>query len=791
MVIMTWQEQLIRHRKKMSREMTLLRFFGVLFFIVICRLFYLQVVQGWYYSEILAGQHLTASRLQAERWQIFVTDRGWTELQLTENVEFFNVFIDPKFVNTDQQKEWIIDVLTPITYEHLCLENGIDTPDTIWCLENLEWFLRQDILPDEDSFYTFSGDALLFVNTEDYDEELEEIIDEMSPERAQRLIQNRYQQLIQWWIKSRNYLTSVDDEELKNVLREDPYQTYIDIVSDQFVYVRPWSIQEPDRATTQLENLFASFWIELNQWRIRASMQPQEIRYVKLLDGLNAKLTKKIKDAKNDTAREFYEGTPLLHGIWLETTRERYYPHGGLMAHILGYLDNNDNAFYWIEEYFDKELRWVDWEIVWLATPWIWQIGANNFDIRQPKDWSDIYLTVDPVIQKEVESTIEWYREAFYADSIAVTVIDPHTWKVKAMANAPSFNPNEYQQAFQIRPIEYEERDILDDETYIDIPVYTLSWDSLIRTTTEERNSPGRKYIFNNYLWPQVFVDKNISFPYEPWSIVKALTLAIGIDANAINLYDYYDDEEGSVEVWQFTIANIEEECTGTHTFKFALAYSCNVWMVRIAQAMSKYVFYSYMKKLWFWEDPSIELANAESWTLPDYNIASRARFFNNTYWQWFLATPLQMASAYSALVNWGYYIKPTVVEAMFDPNTNKYIPIQEKEKIKVFTDETSLDSIDWLMGVFETWNLGKYEIEWVTLGWKTWTSEISFRWQYQSWNWRTNGSFVWTVTWENPRYVIAIQVRRPRTSPRWADTAWAIFWQLAQFLVAYDTLEY
>ena len=83
-----------------------------------------------------------------------------------------------------------------------------------------------------------------------------------------------------------------------------------------------------------------------------------------------------------------------------------------------------------------------------------------------------------------------------------------------------------------------------------------------------------------------------------------------------------------------------------------ALAYSCNVGMVRMAQKILKYTFYSYLKKLGFGELTGIELAGEHPGTLPDFNSVSKSRFFNNTYGQGILASPLQMASAYAATIN-------------------------------------------------------------------------------------------------------------------------------------------
>jgi hypothetical protein len=39
------------------------------------------------------------------------------------------------------------------------------------------------------------------------------------------------------------------------------------------------------------------------------------------------------------------------------------------------------------------------------------------------------------------------------------------------MANYPTFNPNFYKQVYKIKPLTYDYEYIVDDDTYIDIPV--------------------------------------------------------------------------------------------------------------------------------------------------------------------------------------------------------------------------------------------------------------------------------------------------------------------------------
>ena len=90
-------------------------------------------------------------------------------------------------------------------------------------------------------------------------------------------------------------------------------------------------------------------------------------------------------------------------------------------------------ARYVVEKYFNNELAGKDGKIIGLATPWIGQIGSNTVEIEKPQPGMDVYLTIDPHIQKELERILVSYFPAFRSDNIAAIVIEPSTGKIKAM----------------------------------------------------------------------------------------------------------------------------------------------------------------------------------------------------------------------------------------------------------------------------------------------------------------------------------------------------------------------
>jgi stage V sporulation protein D (sporulation-specific penicillin-binding protein) len=528
-------------------------------------------------------------------------------------------------------------------------------------------------------------------------------------------------------------------------------------------------------------------------------VRTQENRYVKIADGINAKIADMILKEKSRASEAFAAMSSTqkkvvkissMHGIWLENYQKRYYPHNRLASHLIWYVNTNGAGTYGIEEYYDKLLAGKDGKVVGLATPWIGEVGANSFEIEKPINGEDVYLSIDPIIQKEIELIAQQYLELLRADSVAVTVLDPRTGKVRAMVNAPDFDPNNVWEIYKLLPIWLQQQNwLVENPTYMDIPLLYLSGENLVQATFDERKMPWvKKYYFENLMWPQTFVNKNISLSYEPGSIMKWVTFGIALDTDMVWLYDYYYDP-GKVQVGEFTISNVSSKCVGEHTYLHALEFSCNVWMIRIAQKLSKYLFYNYLERLGFWKMSWIELAGEDGGRIPDFNSVPLSQFFNNTYGQGMLATPLQMAVAYAALINGGIVYKPSIVHAIRSSD-GQMREIPARVVSKVFKEKTSLSMRTALESVLSNgWSI-KLRKPWYTLWGKTGTAQIAFKGKYQDGAWWTNGSVMGIVSTQNPTYVLSIQVKRPRNSPWAEETAGKIFTRVSDFLLSYERLE-
>lgn len=189
-------------KRKITREAQLLRILSFLFCVLVVRLFYLQVIQAKSYSDAITAQHFNAIDIKAKRGNIYVNDVGNKSIALTQNVEVYNLFVDPKFI---WDKPRVIEILAPVLYTHLCEQNGLNDVDPLGCIQNIERFAQIQILPTPkvvfytreelgDSYGNATGINLMqqeiIEDNSIIDQERRKIIDSFSGEQAMSLIKS-------------------------------------------------------------------------------------------------------------------------------------------------------------------------------------------------------------------------------------------------------------------------------------------------------------------------------------------------------------------------------------------------------------------------------------------------------------------------------------------------------------------------------------------------------------------------------------------------------------------------
>jgi len=133
-----------------------------------------------------------------------------------------------------------------------------------------------------------------------------------------------------------------------------------------------------------------------------------------------------------------------IQGVYSNRTHARAYPAGKLAAHVLGYVNKADTAVTGVERFFDFYLRGQDG---WRET----ERDGRRRELAQFRDREvgstnglDVQLTIDQNVQHIVESEIERIAREYDPEGVSVIVSRPSTGEVLALANYPSYDPNEF-----------------------------------------------------------------------------------------------------------------------------------------------------------------------------------------------------------------------------------------------------------------------------------------------------------------------------------------------------------
>ena len=201
--------------------------------------------------------------------------------------------------------------------------------------------------------------------------------------------------------------------------------------------------REPLAISTPVESVWASPG--------DVALEPQQAKQLsKLLDVDMSELGRRLADS----SREFVylkrhlppeQAAKIVElnipGIFLKREYRRYYPGSEYFSHLLGYTDVDDRGQEALELAFDDQLRGKPGSRR-VIKDRLGRIVEDVESIRSPQQGRDVALSVDTKIQylayRELKSAVDAQR----AKAGGIVVLDVKTGEVLAMANLPSYNPN-------------------------------------------------------------------------------------------------------------------------------------------------------------------------------------------------------------------------------------------------------------------------------------------------------------------------------------------------------------
>ncbi len=335
-----------------------------------------------------------------------------------------------------------------------------------------------------------------------------------------------------------------------------------------------------------------------------------------LVDGLSAKKLAKILAADREfvwVARKL--DPPVaealraldLDGIHFVQESKRYYPMRELAAQVLGYVGTDNHGLAGLELLYDRKVAGKPGLRTVLRDAKQGTVMAPGLSFAEAEPGQDLHLTLDAAIQHIVERELEKAVHEHGASRGIAVFLDPRTGGVLAMASYPGFDPNEF----------------------------------------------GR---YNPALWR----NRAIMDVYEPGSTFKIVTAAAALGSGLIHADDVFDCEMGGITVYGKRIR--DHKPFGRLTFAEVLAKSSNVGVIKAALILGDQRLYTTIRGFGFGRPTGIDLPGEGSGILhPMERWGMRGKAYIS-FGQGVSVTPLQLATAVTAVANGGTLLKPHVV---------------------------------------------------------------------------------------------------------------------------------
>lgn len=420
----------------------------------------------------------------------------------------------------------------------------------------------------------------------------------------------------------------------------------------------------------------------------------------------------------------------VIEGFFYQEDYSRIYPYGSLASNVIGYVDNDLIGKDGIEKIYDKELTGKDGFYVFEKDAIGRIISLNEKLSRDPISGNNITLTINKTYQQILEEELTKGLEKYEGESASGILMNPNTGEILALTNIPNYDPANYK-----------------------------------------------------YFSDSVRRNKILTDTYEPGSTMKAITMSILFDQRLANVDEIIDTENGTYYYKSVKISD-------THPYsklsvKQVLEQSSNVGMAKLSLRIPDDMLYRYLRDFGFGNVTSVDLPGETSGSLKKPSEFSAISKPFLSYGYEISVTPIQLITAYSALINGGSLYQPYLLKEITDSKGNVVKKIQPT-KIRQVIDKATSDLMkSLLVGVVENGTGKSAQLEDVIVGGKTGTAQQLVNNSYTSK--KHNSSFIGFFPADEPKLIGLILISAPKIGKYGGLVAAPIFKEVSRRIIDAD----
>lgn len=472
-------------------------------------------------------------------------------------------------------------------------------------------------------------------------------------------------------------------------------------------FVVPLEIQNVDETAARLAPL-----VKTEAGDLAARMRDAQTAKRKF-----AWVARKLDDASAEAVRAL-----KLKGVYSYKESKRYYPNGNLAAHILGFVGLDEVGLGGVEQSYNEQIQGEAGKV-------FVEMDARGQSYSSletgARPGQTVVLTIDQMVQYRTEQALGAAVERSRAKSGTAIVLDPRTGEILALANAPTFDPN----------------------------------------NVSASSAPTRT---NQAL-------QNI---YEPGSTFKIVAYAAAIEKGLVTPTDHIDCQMGAITVAGRLVH--DHHAFGRLTIAEALAKSSNVAAIKLGLRVGDAEMYEYMRRFGFGQKTGIELSGETLGLVRRVEKWQASSMGSIAIGQEVGVTPVQMAAAFAALANDGVRVQPHLVREVRALD-GSLVYKAEPEQHRVVRPETARQLRHMLEGVTVNGTARQAQLNGYTAAGKTGTAQkIDPKTRAYSTT-KFVGSFVGFAPVENPSVVIIVVIDEPMGAYHGGDVAAPVFREIAE----------
>lgn len=259
----------------------------------------------------------------------------------------------------------------------------------------------------------------------------------------------------------------------------------------------------------------------------------------------------------------------------------------------------------------------------------------------------------------------------------------------------------------------------------------------------------------------KVVANPLFQFQVEPGSIFKPLIVAAAMDAGKLNRYTKFDVGDGKITRFNHTIRESSSHTKGVITTEEILKKSSNVGMVLVSDKFTESEFDETLKNYGFYEKTGVDYPYEKLTKRVPISEWNGLKKNTMAFGQGIAVTPIQMITAFSAVINGGHLYRPYIVEKITDSDgivIRRNVPLLRRN---VISPETSAQMRDILELVVEEGTVKKAKVEGYRIGGKTGTAQYSEHGRYVRHEYLSSVMGFFPV--EKPKYIILLMFFKPQ----------------------------